>query len=90
MANKRQRGDFMPFHNFTGAVKIKTGDVVTESKSYKVKMHYKEKEVANANKRQHKFYNKQQQQKTIYQSEEEKDEYPCEDEKITYKPSMPD
>lgn len=47
---KRIKGDFMPFHNFTGAVKIKTGDVVSESKSYKVRMNYKQ------NKRQHKFY----------------------------------
>ena len=57
MSDKRARGEFMPFHNFTGVVRIKTGEVVTESRNYKIKMQYKEQD--KDNKRQHKFYNKQ-------------------------------
>ncbi len=32
----------MPFHTFTGSVRIKTGETVSESKQFKIQMNYKE------------------------------------------------
>jgi hypothetical protein len=94
--------NLMPFHNFTGSVRIKTGDQVSESKQFKVQMAYKELEkqqdLLSDKKRVHKFYNKQryykpgQQEEDIILSQESTkmnvDEFPCPDEQITYKPSI--
>jgi hypothetical protein len=59
---KKPRGDIMPFHNFTGAVRIKTGDTVSESKNFKIHMQYKDTEdfpPKFEKKRAHKYYSKQ-------------------------------
>jgi hypothetical protein len=60
---KKQRGDIMPFHNFTGSVRIKTGEQVEESRQFRVQMSYKQHrerheqpEEALNRKRTHKFY----------------------------------
>lgn len=63
---KKLRPDFMPFHSFTGAVRIKTGQNVSESNQFKINMQFKERKTEDEKnsapkyprKRTHKYYGK--------------------------------
>ena len=73
---KKPRGEVMPFHNFTGSIRIKTGDTVTESNAFKVNMNWKKE---NEPKGKHGFYKKQYRREP-QREEEPQEEYPCPDE----------
>lgn len=86
----------MPFHKFTGSIRIKSGEQVSESRAFKVRMAFKDQDQPPyLRKRLHKFYQKSQktedgEDKDIVLSQSSgEEEFPCPDEQIVYKPSHP-